>query len=392
MTEKKKKRKYLFIVGIVSLMFLLVPAITGLYLNDLEDVNTDTAISCNLLHYNGTAWTNYDIFNQTITWYKQHTFLDIIHAKSYYGDGGNLTNITASVTLPSYLTSKGHPHNQDLNTTSLPTFTNITLSSLPNWYYRFTHFADWNNITNKPSLVTSKGHPHNQDLNTTSDVTFNDITSNNNIYIPKYYSLLFGNNAIILGLLNEGKIYEIQTGARNIDLVIDNINGDNIGLSTTNNIVYDLKVDTIGAVSIPRQPSCRARLSANQNVPTGAGTKLALATTDYDLNSDFSAVNNRFICPVAGLYQISWSIYCLSLADQNTLYGAIYKNGVVAGGHTLVQQSTATTLALSISGSDILYLNANDYIELYVYHNYPIVTRQFPTLTYSNYLAICKIA
>lgn len=391
MIDRKRKRRYRVIVGVLFCMILLIPSITGMYLNDLEDVNTDSAISCNLLHYNGTSWTNYDLFNQSITWYRPNIFLDIITAKSYYGDGGNLTNISGA-TIPSYLTSKGHPHNQDLNTSNSPIFVNITLSNMPNWYYLFTHLANWNNISDKPVWLTSKGHPHNQDLNITNNVTFNDITSNNNLIIPDYVNAFTFKYSILLGLFNEGKIYELQTLSRYNDLIIDNVDGDNIGLSTTSTLIYDLKVDTIGAVSIPKQPSCRARLSANQNVPTGVVTKLALATTDYDLNNDFSAVNNRFICPVAGLYQISYSIYCLSLANQNTLYGAIYKNGIVAGGHTLVQQSTATTQVLSLSGSDILYLTANDYIELYVYHNYPIVTRQFPTLTYSNYLAICKIA
>lgn len=342
--NRNKKRKYIKPIGILIIfLFLSTPIISALYLNDLEDVNTSTAINCNLLHYNGTMWTNYDLFNQTIIWYKQHIFLDIINAKSYYGDGGNLTNITGA-SIPIYLTNKAHPHNQDLNTTSNPTFTNITLTTLPNWYYLFIHSAYWDNISNKPNWLTNFAHPHNQNLNTSNNVIFNRVSTDT--------------------IISTGSVTTINT---------------------------DFVIDSNGIYTSRKQPSARARLSSVQAVSGGAYRKLRLATIDYDLNNSFDNLNNRFIVPENGLYQISYSVYCQELADRIVLGSQIYLNGASAGGFVLQSSSTASATDLANSGCDILQLNKNDYIELYVYHN-SIGNKNFPAVTYSNYMSICKIS
>lgn len=352
MTDKKKKRKYKMLLGMLFCMLLLVPAITGLYLNDLEDVNTDTAISCNLLHYNGTAWTNYDIFNQTITWYKPHTFLDIIHAKSYYGDGGNLTNITASVTLPSYLTSKGHPHNQNLNTTSLPTFTNITLSSLPNWYYLFTHLADWNNITNKPNWITSKGHPHNQNLNTTNNVNFNSISLAKEITTS---------NTNILYINASNKNISINTNTNQNPEVAS-------PLGVLLGIPEEIYISNDSTISFGNQSSSCAYSSTSQNVNPSTITIVVLAGEKWDNHNEFAS--NRFTPKVSGTYLITYFVSIQSLDGGHWL--EVYprcRGRFMIGGYTFI--TNPITNDLCISGSTIYTLGSGDYIELVVRHNSP---------------------
>lgn len=118
------------LIGILLIFVATSPLIMGLYLDDLEDVTITLPVNCNILHYNGTNWTNYDLWNQTITWYQNHTFNSIIQAYSFYGDGGNLTNITT--VGDGFAGNKSHPHNQDLNTTDNVTFQDIYIGDIWN--------------------------------------------------------------------------------------------------------------------------------------------------------------------------------------------------------------------------------------------------------------------
>jgi len=325
----KNKRRY--ILGIFVLFLLLVPSVSSLYLNDLEDVNTDTAISCNILHYNGINWTNYDLWNETITWYKNHTFINNITANYFFGNGSFLTGITAS--LPNYLTRKGHPHNQDLNTTSNVNFNSITAN---NYYGQY--------------------HPHDQDTNTYADVLFHGISFS----------------------ANQPDIFMIQS--RDADTWIGN------------DIYRDLLIlHNTGETSIPYQSSARITLRNNANINSGSWIKLRLDNVNYDLNNDFDIHHQFFTVPLNGLYQICYSIYIFDIPDRIQLGGCIYVNGIQRGATTMIQSSCISVTDLCNSGSDILYLYRGDYIELFVYQNSGVV-KIFPPYTYSNYLAICKIA
>ena len=84
-----------------------------------------------------------------------------------------------------YAGATGHPHNQDLNTTSNVIFARLEGNGTALWW------LNWNNLTNVPAGFADGidnvgsadgyagpiGHPHNQDLNTTDDVNFNTVTS-----------------------------------------------------------------------------------------------------------------------------------------------------------------------------------------------------------------------
>lgn len=66
-------------------------------------------------------------FNQDLNTTNDVIF-HFVTAHSFFGDGGNLTNITASG--DGYAGAIGHPHNQDLNTTSNVEFAKVTTNNV----------------------------------------------------------------------------------------------------------------------------------------------------------------------------------------------------------------------------------------------------------------------
>ena len=115
----------------------------------------------------------------------------------------------------------------------------------------------------------------------------------------------------------------------------------------------DLAANVVG-----NGPAFRAYASGATSV-TSSGTKIALASEDFDTAGAFDAVTNfRFQPTVAGYYLITCSI---GYAGTDTVVQArIAKNGVNV---SVFGTGIASALAW---GSDLVYLNGtSDYIELF---------------------------
>ena len=126
MLKNKKKSRLIFCAIIAICLISVTPTITGLYLNDLEDVTITDIYNNQYIKYNSTSanWTNQNVtfgnpFNQNLNTTDNVNF-NWVTANSFFGDGGNLTNITGV---------GGNPFNQNLNTTDNVTFNNITVGS-----------------------------------------------------------------------------------------------------------------------------------------------------------------------------------------------------------------------------------------------------------------------
>jgi len=106
-------------------------------------------------------------------------------------------------------------------------------------------------------------------------------------------------------------------------------------------------------------PKARAYRSAAYTSGTNFN-KVPLEAESYDIGSDFDTTNNRFVAPVTGYYQVSARA---SVTGTTRLLLLIYKNGsaVARGGDNTGATSNGTVF------SDILQLNATDYIELWAY-------------------------
>jgi hypothetical protein len=109
-----------------------------------------------------------------------------------------------------------------------------------------------------------------------------------------------------------------------------------------------------------------AYLSANQTIANNTATKIQFNTKVFDGNSEFSTTNYRFTAANAGYYLVLANLLYSAYAINNVAQGMIYKNG------SSIFQNTSQTGAFSggdlgISLSAVVYLAANDYIEIYTF-------------------------
>jgi hypothetical protein len=166
-------------------------------------------------------------------------------------------------------------------------------------------------------------------------------------------------------------------------LKVDNIqdaDGNNIINESGNTITVGASGDTtnvIGTlnkdgVAVANTPAFEARLSSGHAVATGTWTKINVNTEVYDTNSTYdNSSNYRWTPGVAGKYVIYGQVGFDSMSDHKYLYMALYKNGsqLWTDGTSLNQTSTSGTLGAATRGTWSIDLDADDYVELYAYHN-----------------------
>ena len=135
----------------------------------------------------------------------------------------------------------------------------------------------------------------------------------------------------------------------------------------------------------------RAYLSTDQeNLTRQTPTKVLLDTISFDAESCFDLVNHRYIAPVSKYYQISCAItFTQASVVANKRYDArLYKNGELL---TSVVNHSACVAFLSIVISDIVYLEKDDYIELWTYVDTDNDTTDILGSQYSTFLAIAPL-
>jgi hypothetical protein len=127
-----------------------------------------------------------------------------------------------------------------------------------------------------------------------------------------------------------------------------------------------LKLYDSGIVDTGGQSRAKAHLSADQTITTATWTKVNLDVEDYDEQGEFdSTTNYRFTATKAGYYLVVGNTQWGAGVDQAVAVLGIYKNG------TRVRQSVTRwsgTNTIGVNIADIIYLAANDYVELWAYH------------------------
>ena len=121
----------------------------------------------------------------------------------------------------------------------------------------------------------------------------------------------------------------------------------------------------------------RAYLSADQdNISAGGADwyKIALDTESYDIGSNFDTVNNRFVVPTTGYYQVNGLFYpeVADISAAVIFCVAIYVDplGVgtpVAKSYGIWVKAAAATDYLGCLVSDTIHLIATDRVYLYCY-------------------------
>ena len=108
----------------------------------------------------------------------------------------------------------------------------------------------------------------------------------------------------------------------------------------------------------------RAYQSSQQSIDSGDATKINLQTENYDVNSEFA--NSRFTAKIAGYYQVNASILWLASADTKVCQTQIRVKGDVAAADAKRSPGTGY---ISSNISDIVYLDVDDYVEMYGYQD-----------------------
>ena len=137
----------------------------------------------------------------------------------------------------------------------------------------------------------------------------------------------------------------------------------------TTNVIGTLNKD---GVAVANTPAFEARLGSGHAVANNTWTKINVNTEVYDTDSTYdNSSNYRWTPGVAGKYGIYGQVGFDSMSDQKYVYMALYKNGsqLWTDGTALNQTSAASTLGAAVRGTWSIDLDADDYVELYAYHN-----------------------
>ena len=112
---------------------------------------------------------------------------------------------------------------------------------------------------------------------------------------------------------------------------------------------------------------CRAYLAADGfKIPENDDTKVDIETTSIDPDSQYDTTNKKFVAKETGYYLVNASICFENVTDT-----AIYSVRIFTGGceRSRVTQSASGDENLTVTISDLLYIQKDDYLEIYAYQN-----------------------
>ena len=151
-----------------------------------------------------------------------------------------------------------------------------------------------------------------------------------------------------INLNDDGDLNIWAHGDENISF----LNGTGSGTERVN-------IDGSGRVTMPSQPSFAAFRDAGH---VTSGSVYIFDHTVYNDGNMYNTSNGRGTAPVAGKYLVSVWLMTTTTSTFNNKYYAIRKNG---GHYRRVYSSSGGNLHHQQSWTGIIYLNANDYIEIY---------------------------
>lgn len=109
--------------------------------------------------------------------------------------------------------------------------------------------------------------------------------------------------------------------------------------------------------------------AVEQDIVTSTWTKITLGTENYDGGGDFAS--STFTAPANGYYVIGCAVRTAeALAAGKYLLFSIYKNGVTYSRVSDANHSATGAYLMGLTLLDVLYLVANDTIDIWVWHDH----------------------
>jgi len=109
----------------------------------------------------------------------------------------------------------------------------------------------------------------------------------------------------------------------------------------------------------------RATMSNNLIIPINSWAKLPYDTENFDTNSEFDPTNQRFTASTTGYYRINASFQSNGSGASNVIVSiGIFKNGVLE----VEMPKAISAFVTSYDINNIVYLNTNDYVEMFAFN------------------------
>jgi len=183
-----------------------------------------------------------------------------------------------------------------------------------------------------------------------------EIKMNNNTGVSGY---VYGNSTEF-GLLDKAgnwKLKTVYTGA------VELFHHTTKRFETTSN-----GVTVTGHIKETAKPVFRAYKTGTQSFPNNSNTKVTFGSESFDVGNNYTGSNSRFTAPVSGYYQFDVNIR-FTMTGAGRCDALLAKNGgfdnfFPSGGQN---QTGNNDGGIQIHG--VMYLAANDYVEVYAHQN-----------------------
>ena len=128
-----------------------------------------------------------------------------------------------------------------------------------------------------------------------------------------------------------------------------------------------------------------------QSIPNATATKIEYDDIDYDSLTEYDTTNYRFIATYAGYYLVIASLLTADVAwtAGNEIEIYIRKNGTTFSTNYKEIEANITAYA-DMSHSDVLYLEPDDYVEIFFYQGRGSATALYTNANY-NFFTVHRI-
>jgi len=150
-----------------------------------------------------------------------------------------------------------------------------------------------------------------------------------------------------------------------------------------------LTIDSSGRVFLPQVPSWRVSLTSNQSITTTGRSIIEWNNTSTEncfLQGGITLSSYQVVVPVAGVYQCNFNVRVDGIGSGYVIVQMIRQNTTTNSSETYVIDGDPPTDYVTLTGSDVYNLDANDNMKVTVYSSADSSFSVLANSTYSGHL------